>query len=264
MPVSTSEQDSLNRKPLGGEHATGQGEEGLHIGEPRFSAANKDRPKEPVHFGARTECDPPVSGSRHPQSPPSRTEPAGEANESAQTGTAIAGFWDRGPISDADCGPDASSPATIARNGAELAPDGDAAPAITEKPAGLEKPAAVAIVAAPARIEQAEQAFVDACNGLDASRPPTNGGTGAEVAPDGDAAPAVTEKPAGFKEPAVVVNDAAAARPARSGGPFVDARHELETSRPTTKGGAGADSAPDISETRGERAARPTEYKRLP
>ena len=73
VPVSTSKQDSLNRKPVGGKHATGQEEEGLHIGEPRSSAANKDRPKEPVHFGARTKCDPPVSGTCHPSGPSYKT-----------------------------------------------------------------------------------------------------------------------------------------------------------------------------------------------
>ena len=97
----------------------------------RPASAFKDRLKEPVHFGARAKCDPPVSGTRHPQSPPSRTEPAREANESAQTRSTIAGHTEDS-ISDATCGPDASSPKRIEHDGAELAPRGDAAPAAAE------------------------------------------------------------------------------------------------------------------------------------
>ena len=91
VPVSTSKQVSHNREPPSVEHATGQGEQWLPLGKPRLLVADKDRLKEPVHFGARAKCDPPVSGTCHPQSPPSRTEPAREANESAQTRSTIAG-----------------------------------------------------------------------------------------------------------------------------------------------------------------------------
>ena len=142
-----------------------------------------------------------MSGTCHPQSPPSRTEPAREANESAQARSTIAGYKED-PIFDADRGPDASSPKRIDHDGAELAPSRDDTPAVAEKPAGFEGPAVVVNDAAttrPAHTEQAEQAFADACNRLDASRP-------------------------------------------------------------TAKGDAGADSAPNISETRGERATRPIEY----
>ena len=138
-PVSASEQDSHNREPAAVEHATGQGEQWLPLGKPRLLVADKDRLKEPVHFGARAKCDPPVSGTCHPQSPPSRTEPAREATESAQIRSTIAGYTEDS-IFDATCGPDASSPKRIDHYGAELAPSGDATPAIAEKPAGFEEP----------------------------------------------------------------------------------------------------------------------------
>jgi hypothetical protein len=105
-----------------------------------------------------------------------------------------------------------------------------------------------------------EDSIFDATCGTDASSPKRIDPNGAESAPSRDATPAVAEKPAGFKEPAVVVNDAVMTRQTRSEGPVVDARQELETSRPPTSGGAGADSAPDVSERREEQPARPTEY----
>ena len=115
-PVSASEQDSHNREPPSVEHATGQGEQWLPLGKPRLLVADKDRLKEPVHFGARAKCDPPVSGTRRPQSPPSRTEPAREANESAHSRSTIAGYTEDS-IFDATCGTDASSPKRIDSDG---------------------------------------------------------------------------------------------------------------------------------------------------
>ena len=174
MPVSTSKQVSLNRKPLRGQHATEPGEQWLPLGKPRLLVADKDRAEEPVYFGARAKCDPPVSGTRRPQSPPSRTEPAREANESPPKEIVLAGQIGDS-ISDATCGPDASSPKRIEHNGAELAPSRDATPAVAEKTAGFEEPAVVVNEATTTRSARSEQAFADARNGLDASRPPTSG-----------------------------------------------------------------------------------------
>ena len=108
-----------------------------------------------------------------------------------------------------------------------------------------------------------EDSIFDATRGPDASSPKRIDHDGAELAPSRDDTPAVAEKPAGFEGPAVVVNDAATTRPAhteQAEQAFADACNRLDASRPTAKGDAGADSAPNISETRGERATRPIEY----
>ena len=82
---------------------------------------------------------------------------------------------------------------------------------------------------------------------------------GVEPTPDGDAGTAITQKPAGLKEPAVVVNVAAPARQVLCGEAFVDARNGLNASRLPMSYGAGAESAPDASGTMGEQSVRPTE-----